>query len=105
MFGVDSFLLKQYRNAKAFQFAYSLDAVQRIPRKSGNGFDKNPINLSVSAILEQTLKIVSGGCCRTRDGFISIQSGKLPVLFGLDDVGIVRNLRGEGIELVGGIAA
>src|SRR5699024_8575684 len=70
-----------------------------------NGFDKNPINLPVSAILEQTLKIVSVGCCRTGDGFIGIQSGKLPLLFGLDDVGIIRNLRGKGIELVGGIAA
>lgn len=99
--GVNALFFKFHRHAKLLEFSHGLKAVEGISCKPGDGFNKDTVYFPSTAVGKQALKIVPLVGCGAGNRFVSIKAGKLPFVFGLDEVGVISYLGGKGIQLVG----
>lgn len=103
--GIDPFLFKGHRHPQVFQLPHRFDAVLGIPGKPGHRFDQDAVDLSGPAVPHQAEEFLPFICPGAGDALVGVNVHKLPVLVGLDELGVVLHLGGKGISLVCGIAA
>ena len=74
------FFFKINRNPQLTKFPYGFNTVLSITCKSGNRFDQDSINFSLSAITHKAEKLITLQCAGSRYSLIRIYVNKGPVL-------------------------
>ena len=99
------FFFKINRNSQLAKLSHSFNAVLSVTCKSGNRFDQNSINFSLSAITHKTEKLIALQRTCSCYSLIRIYVNKGPALMCLNVLCIIVDLRSKGIALISGITA
>ena len=98
--GIDVMLLEEDTDSQCPQLPNRLQAVLCISGESGDGFHKNLIDLSPSAVLQHPLEVSPFLCGCTGDTLIRIDVYQFPPVMGFNEIVVVGILGGEAIQLI-----
>ena len=90
------FFLKIDVNPQGFQATHRRKQRYRVSRKPGEGFGEDKVDFTVLAVIQHFLEPGAVFFC-TRQGFIGIDPGKLPVSTASNIAVVIANLGRQGV--------
>ena len=97
---IDVLLLEEDSDSSCSQHADIVQAVHRVSGEAGDGFRNDIVDLSLKAGLDHFIELWTLVCTGSRDSFIGIQTGELPLGVPGDHVRVELLLIHIGRELL-----
>ena len=101
--GIDTLLFEIDCYADASQFSNILQTLFGISGEAGDGFNKDSIDKSLSAIRQQALEFIALVCGCAGDTLVCVDVDESPVFVAGNQRDVMVRLCDEGIQLIGGI--
>ena len=101
--GVYALFLEIHADSEVCQHTQSYEQFFRVSRKSGYRLDDDAVDETFLTVTDQSVQLIALFHLGSRDTLVGIDVDKLVFGMLLGVVAVVPNLRGEGMELIGGI--